>query len=211
MSAARIVPALACLSLLTACVGLETPKPLLTHADEAGAPRLRTGVWAVNVKPGPCSFDEHKPIDQWRGCAAGVVIGPDTLRMQTDNKPKVVWETLAFIFSAGDPRIGQVGGKDKDGTEAYDYAVAGATTSDAEGRIVSVTLWTVLCGPPAPDGADQSKLAAGTLALLPGLTTQPDSSHCSTTSVDALRGAAKASLAWKDSPIVAHWVRDGDR
>jgi hypothetical protein len=206
----RTLLALIGLGLLSACAGLETQQPLLTAADERGAPALRPGVWLVSLKP-DCKVDERKPIDRWPDCAGGLVLRPGKVRMLDERKPKDVWATLSFIFAAGDPRIGQIGGKNKDGSQSYDYGVAGATTADARGRIVSVTFWTVLCGPPPPDGADQAQIVSGTLQPLPGLKTAPGQSHCSTDSVDALRGAAKASMAWKDSPISAHWVRDGDR
>jgi hypothetical protein len=211
----RLVFVLLGLTLLSACTGLETGKPLLTAADERGAPALRPGVWVVVIKP-DCKLDERKPMDQWPDCAGGLVVRRGELRLLAEKKPKDAWERISFIFAAGDPRIAQIGGKSKrvvgqDAVESYDYGVAGPLQADAKGRIVAVTFWTVLCGPPPPAGASPADIVSGTLAPLPGLKTQPGVSHCSTDSVETLRGAAKASLAWKDEPIVAHWVRDGDR
>ncbi|HEY7853246.1 MAG TPA: hypothetical protein VIB82_09745, partial [Caulobacteraceae bacterium] len=66
------------------------------------------------------------------------------------------------------------------------------------------SLWPVQCGPPPPGDK-----AASTSKPLPGMVMKPDDPVCTTTSIPALRAAAKASEAWAEKLLSARWLRDG--
>jgi hypothetical protein len=81
---------------------------------------------------------------------------------------------------------------------------------DAAGDIVAVETWAVACGPPPVSTRGQPEQYV-TAAPFPGLTVVH--SNCTADSVNALRAAAKASVALnsKTDHAAAHWVRDGYR
>ena len=224
----RAVVAAAALALLTACNMVETKDPLFATADEQGGPVLRPGVWLIG-KDGDCQVDEAKPIDTWPSCAGGAVVKSGSLTGHDTKNGKGVWETIPFIFAAGDPRIIQVkvdetvsvsaGAEASGGAEAsasasgggeahyFGYAGALATKTDDQGRITAISYWPVLCGPPPPKNAKGEDVAGGTKKPFPGMVME-EGGACTTTSTDALRGAAKASRRWADKPMDAHWIRD---
>jgi len=227
----RSLIVLASLALLGACNVVMTKDPLFTLADEAGAPKMRPGVWLMG-KDGDCQVDEKTPIDTWPECAGGGVV-KDGEVVGPDKKHKGAWEHDPFILAAGDPRIMQVrvdmsanveasasatGGGEASASssppqsaQAYGYGGARATKTDAQGFIVAISYWPVMCGPPPPKNAKGEDVASGTLKPLPGMIMKPGDPVCTTTSTAALRGAASASKAWTDKPMDAHWVRDGER
>jgi hypothetical protein len=135
------------------------------------------------------------------------------------------------VLASGDPRILQIQVDVTMGAEAhastsgagqastssssteihpYGYAALRPTRFDEKGRITAFTLWPVQCGPPPKDGKGE-ELPLVTHQLLPGMEMKPGDTDCSTSSVSALRDAAKASEAWADMPRQARWLRDGDR
>jgi hypothetical protein len=85
------------------------------------------------------------------------------------------------------------------------------TKFDAQGRIVALTLWPIQCGPPPPKDKDGNDTAAATLKPLPGMQMKPGDAVCTTSSIAALRGAAKVSEPWDPKPADAHWIRDAER
>ena len=113
----RVIFAVLGLCLLSACTDLETTKPLLTTADERGAPALRPGVWLLMNDPGR-KFDERGPMDQW----------PDLRRRRSRKARRSAdiaeeghharLDTASFIFAAGDPRIIQFGSRPDDARTA---------------------------------------------------------------------------------------------
>ena len=229
--ALRSLIVLAPLALLGACNVVMTKDPLFTLADEAGAPRMRPGVWLMG-KDGDCKVDEKAPIDAWPECAGGGVVKEGEV-VGPDKKSKGGWEHDPFILTAGDPRIMQIrvdmsasveatasasGGATASASSSppqkaqlYGYGGARATKMDAQGFIIAISYWPVMCGPPPPKNAKGEDVALGTLKPLPGMDMKPGDATCTTTSTAALRGAAAASKAWADKPMNAHWVRDGDR
>src|SRR5579864_9452310 len=103
-----MLAALIGLGLLTACNVVITKTPLFSAADEAGAPRLKPGVWLA-IKQGDCQFDEKKPIDTWPECAGGAVVKVGELvGYNKKDGGAGAWEHDPFILAAGDPRIGQL-------------------------------------------------------------------------------------------------------
>jgi hypothetical protein len=213
----RILIALMGLTLLSACNALVTEKPLFTAADEAGAPAMKPGVWLMFEQPG-CTVDVKRPIDEWSDCAGGAVYHPGEMVGHDSKAPKGVWEHAPFVLAAGDPRIAQVrikiqvaSGGSQQSNQPYGYGAARPTKLDPQGRIVAMTYWFVDCGPPPPKDKDGNDTAAGTLKPLPGLVMKPGDPTCTTTSKDAVRGAAKASEAWKTAPLEARWLRDGEK
>jgi hypothetical protein len=223
--------ALAALSLLGACNVVLTQGPLFKAADEAGAPAMRPGVWLIGQEGG-CRFDERAPIDAWPDCAGGAVVKAGEMT-GPDKKGKGAWEREPFVLAAGDPRIIQMrvqetlsvdasaqasGGGEASASasgggaaQSYGYAGARPVSFDAQGQITSLVYWPVMCGPPPPRNAKGEEVAGGTQKPLPGMDMKPGDPVCTTTSTAALRGAAKASKAWTEKPMQAHWVRDGAR
>jgi hypothetical protein len=214
----RLVLIVASLGLLGGCNVLMTQNPLLTGADAAGAPPMRPGVWAEELKP-DCQADLSQPLASWPSCADGFVVLPGgkvgTFQQQ-DGKP--AWVTSDLVMAAGDPLLLQarmeanIGGGVQ--PAAYIYAGARPTRFDDQGRVVELTTWPVLCGPPAPADAKNpdGTQRYGTLQPADGLTMDPQGNDCTTTSGDAARAAAKASEAWNTPTGLSHdhWVREGD-
>jgi hypothetical protein len=209
--------ALAALALLTACNVVVTKQPLFTLADQAGAPTLKPGVWLVG-QGDDCKFDKTKPIDAWPDCAGGGAVHPGEIIAHDSKAPRGVFEHDPFIFAAGEPRVAQVQAKTEIASDGgsqseriYIYAGARATQTDAAGQITQVAYWPVLCGPPPPKNKDGSDSAMGTLKPFAGMTMKPGDPTCTTDSKDAVRLAAKASEHLAEKPMLARWLRDGDR
>jgi hypothetical protein len=206
-----------------------TKAPMFTAADEAGAPPLKPGVWILFMQPG-CKVDVRTPTDTWPDCAGGGRVEPGKISGHDSKKPKGVWDSMPFTLAAGAPRIAQVQIKqdlsvsaDADQSSAtdsksqivYGYVAVKPTKTDAAGQITAVSYWMVLCGPPPPKNKDGSDAALGTLKPLPGMQMKPGDAVCVPASKEAIRGAGKASEAWKDTQdqaqSEAHWLRDGDK
>ncbi len=210
----RIALALMALIMLSACNVVVTKTPLLTAADEAGAPSLKPGVWVMEDPD--CKFDEHLAMPDWPDCAGGMVFKDGEAISNNRKEGKDRWEHQALILAAGDPRIAQVrfhmdisSGKAAASDQMlYGYAAVRPTKVGPEGRILAVTYWTVDCGPPPPPSKrPEDALKFGTRKPLPGIEMKKGDALCTTSSVAALRGAAKASEAWRDKPLNAHWAR----
>jgi hypothetical protein len=225
--------AIASLALLGACNVVMTKDPLFTHADEAGAPPLRPGVWLIFKEPG-CQLDETKPFVDWPDCAGGGHVGPGEIAGHKSGAPKDQLERTPLVLAAGAPRVAQLrvdvsvsgeadasasGGatasaEANGGGQAQPYGYAGLrpTKLDDAGRVVAFVFWPVACGPPPPKDKSGADTAAGTPKPLPGIEMKPGDAICTTSSKDALRAAAKASEAWAEHPLPeARWLRDGDQ
>jgi hypothetical protein len=222
---------IASLSLLGACNVVLTKEPLFTHADEAGAPPLKPGVWLL-FKEADCKFDETKPFVDWPDCAGGGLVRPEGITSRKSSHDPSL-EVTPFVLAAGAPRVAQLpvemsvsgeadasasGGasasaKTSGGGDARPYAYAGVrpTKLDEAGRIVAFAFWPVDCGPPPPKDKNGADTALGTLKPLPGMQMKPGEAVCTTSSKDALRAAAKASEAWTEQIPEARWLRDGPR
>jgi len=216
---ARILLALAALTLLGACNVVMTKTPMFTKADAASGPKLRPGIWSEDPSA-DCAVDESKPLTDWPGCATGfVVIDDATFGGYSDENGKRVWSTASALLVGGDPMVFQIhmtgDAKPATAPEAYVYSGLTPAKLDAQGRIVATLSWPVQCGkpPPAdaktPDGGQRT----GTLEPLPGMVMDSEGSNCTTTSPAAVRAAAKASRKWTTpgETTAAHWVRDGDQ
>lgn len=200
---------------LGGCNLVVSPTPVFTAADAAGAPPLRTGVWAG---PEPdCKFDEAAPAADWPKCANGSIITPSEAKgIGAEAKPS------AYVLAAGDPRILQAAADFSAGGDAsvkqngqmYFFLAFEPLGSDAEGRIVKAQAWFIQCGPPpAPHKGDSGKDIKPedfvTKHPLPGL--KVDGGMCTPADKAAVRGAARASRAWADQLLQTHWVRDGSK
>ena len=216
---ARILLALAALTLLGACNVVMTKTPMFTKADAASGPKLRPGIWSEDPSA-DCAVDESKPLTDWPGCATGfVVIDDATFGGYSDDNGKRVWSTVSAILARGDPMVFQIHATNSGGSnpspDAYVYSGLAPAKLDPQGRIIATLSWPVQCGkpPPAdaktPDGGQRT----GTLEPLPGMVMDADGSNCTTTSPDAIRAAARASRKWTvaGETTAAHWVRDGDK
>ena len=207
----RVALMFAALTLLCGCNVVVTRTPLFSAADEAGAPALRPGVWRAAVDPA-CAVDEAQPLVDWPKCTGGAVLGPGEAAYHDRGSAKDILIHEPFLFAAGEPRIAQArivlsGDITLEGdVTPYIYAGARATKRDDRGRIVAVTLWPVQCGPPRTGAANGDTT---TLHPLPGIHMKPGDLVCTADSVATLRAAARASEAWAEKPLTAHWVRDG--
>ena len=228
----RLILTVACLALLSACNVVMTKDPLFTQADGAGAPTLRQGVWLFFKQPG-CQVDESKPFTEWPDCAGGGYVKAGAVSAHTGKTPPDQLEDTPFVIASGDPRIMQVqvdvdlsmqaeatASGDATATASasppvharpYGYGGIKVTKLDDQGRIVAFTLWPVQCGPP-PKNKNGEDVVGSTTKPLPGIEMKPGDAVCSTRSVAALRGAAKASEAWAPQPAPeSHWIRDAAR
>jgi hypothetical protein len=229
----RLILTVACLGLLSACNVVMTKEPLFTQADGAGAPTLRQGVWLLFKQPG-CDVDESRPFTEWPDCAGGGYVAAANISAHKSKAPPDQLEDTPFVLAAGVPRIMQApvdvdltvqadASASGDATASasasppvharpYAYGGVRATRLDDQGRIVAFTLWPVQCGPPPPKDKNGEDVAGATKRPLPGIDMKPGDAVCSTKSVSALRGAAKASEAWAPQPPAeAHWIRDAAR
>jgi hypothetical protein len=208
---ARAALLLAALTVLGGCNVVITKTPLFSAADEAGAPAPRPGVWRFVVDPG-CAVDEARPLADWPKCTGGAALGPGEAIYHDRDAARGVLVHEPFVFAAREPRIAQlrvvVSGdiKLEGDVTPYIYAGARATKLDDRGRIVAVSLWPVQCGPPRAGAADGDTT---TLHPAPGIQMKPGDAFCTATSATVLRAAARASEAWAEKPLTAHWVRDG--
>ena len=222
------------LALLSACNVVMTKEPLLTQADAAGAPNLRSGVW-IFFKEADCKVDESKPFTEWPDCAGGGLVTPgNVVKGHKANAPADQLEDTPFVLAAGDPRIMQLqvdvdlsmqaeatASGDATATASasppvharpYGYAGVRPTKFDDQGRVTAFTLWPVQCGPPPPKDKQGNDTAPATLKPLPGMEMKAGDPVCSTSSVSALRSAAKASEAWAPPARGdSHWIRDAQR
>jgi hypothetical protein len=212
----RLVLILASLALLGGCNVLLTKDPLFTKADEAGAARLRPGIWAEEIKP-DCQVDTAQPLSAWPGCVNAFVVMDDGRfgsYEQHDGKP--VWSETDIVTAAGDPMVFQMHleGQQAGSPElvGYAYGAVRPTKLDEAGRVIAEESWGVLCGPPPPADAKKpdGSTRYGTLQPFSGMTMDADGNDCVTTSPDAARAAAKASEALTSPANLTrdHWVRD---
>jgi hypothetical protein len=228
----RLAAIVASFALLGACNVVMTKEPLFTQADGAGAPNLRPGVWIFFKQP-DCKLDESRPFTDWPDCAGGGLVTPGDVKGHKANAPKDELEDTPFVLAPGDPRILQVqvdvdlsvqadASASGDATVStsssaahsrpYGYGAVRPTKFDDQGRITAFTLWPIQCGPPPPKDKDGNDVAAATLKPLPGLEMKPGDAVCTTSSLAALRNAAKASEAWAPQPRSdSHWIRDAQR
>lgn len=229
----RLILTVACFVLLSACNVVMTKDPLFAQADGAGAPALRQGVWLFFKRPG-CSVDESRPFTEWPDCAGGGLVKPGNVSGHKSNAPPDQLEDTPFVLAGGDPRIMQLqvdvdvsasaeASASGDATasastsppvHARPYAYGGlkVTKLDDQGRIVAFILWPVQCGPPPPKNKHGEDVVGNTKKPLPGIDMKPGDAVCSTRSVAALRGAARASEAWAPQPPTeSHWIRDASR
>jgi hypothetical protein len=229
----RLILTVACLALLSACNVVMTKEPLFAQADGAGAPTLRQGVWLFFKEP-DCKLDESKPFTEWPDCAGGGYVTAGNVRGHKSNAPPDQLEDTPFVLAAGDPRIMQLqvdvdlsaqasASASGDATASasasppvharpYGYGAVRPTKLDDQGRIIAFDLWPVQCGPPPPKNKNGEDVAPATLKPLPGIEMKPGDAICSTKSITALRGAARASEAWAPQPRTeSHWIRDAER
>jgi hypothetical protein len=81
---------------------------------------------------------------------------------------------------------------------------------DGTGALVRLAYWPVLCGPPPPDDPHRDDEPVVTVRPFGGLTVEGD--NCTAQSLEALRGAARASQtlpAWDHLEL--RWLRPGWR
>jgi hypothetical protein len=201
-------------SMLSACNIVVTKTPLFADADKSPL-QFRDGVW--NPADTDCAFDETKPVDAWPDCVKPVLVrNGEFLSWQGDTKSWKSDDTGKALIVAGDPMILQLYDKPENADPFYLYAAL-TPKLDAQGRIISLQAWPVLCGPPPPPPpggkADASALTqAGTKQPFPGMTMDAQGQNCTTGDPKALRNAARASKALvKDGLPSIHWVRDGER
>jgi len=225
----RLIFVFAGLALLSACNVVVTKSPLFTEADSAGAPTLRPGVWMFFKNP-DCQVDERKPFTEWPDCTGGGLVTAGDVAAHKGGAPIGVLEHTPVVLAAGEPRILQAQvdvdlsvdasasasgdatattSSNSSESRPYGYGGVRPTRFDSEGRITAFVIWPVQCGPPPPQNAKGEDVAPATLKPLPGIVMKKGDPVCTTTSVAALRGAAKASEAWAPQPPrESHWVRD---
>jgi hypothetical protein len=208
--------ALFCLLLaLAACNTVTTTNPLFTRADEAGAPKLKPGVWA-GPKSADCAFDEGSPIDTWPSCANGMVIDRAALGSYDKANGVSTLTKTDYILAGGEPMILQIRDVPDSApgqAAGYLYATVRPVKTDDIGLITVFGVWPVLCGPPPPENASKDgKSIYGTLKPVAGMVMDKDNDDCTTDNAGTVRAAAAASEQWEPTDITdLHWVRDGDK
>lgn len=209
---------------LAGCNMVVSETPLFTVADAAPTPPLRDGVWGGGVKDG-CTFDPAAPVEAWPDCADWFLVRGDTI--SSFDEETGTWEHAAlrggrlsvykdgrwteeggFLLVGGDPLVGQLGAAKQGEPRPYFY-IGLRPRFDEAGRVVELSAWPVLCGPPPPPAQPGEPPALVTREPFPGLTMVEN--NCTTTSKEVLRAAARASEGLEPQAPSARWLRDGDR
>lgn len=223
----RIAIALLAGFALVSCNLVLSDQPWFGEADSIGAPAMRDGLWLIAGDPS-CKADDARPIEFWPECAAVLVVrGEEHLEPQwtwpaVRGKPVkqlLEWQVSTVRLAAGNPLILQsrVESERLD-RPVYRYFGIAPGKLDELGRLVSITIWPVQCGPlhkqptrVKRDGSTNQEHVTRT--PFPGLTVTDD--NCTAQTADALRAAARASAGLSERegepPKQAHWVRDGWR
>ena len=193
--------ALSVLAVATALAGcanqVYSEAKLFSDADSVGAKPLRAGVW---LRPSPkCRFSEAKPVQRWPKCADWALVRPGQLLFlkEAEDKAPAEWNAMDIALIAGDPELVQSPQTD-DSRVTYYFSALRAVRSDEQGRIVDLSYWSVLCGPPK-DGKVTDRPLVGL---------EIKESNCIARAPGAVRAAAKASEAWEAPATSARWVRD---
>jgi len=188
-----------------------TPAPLFSLSDRSAGPLPRPGVWRTEQKP-DCAFDVAGPLADWPECAGGVALREGGEAGYYDHAGgKSVWKAQPLLFLPGAPMIGQVqvtlSGDALPISKPYAYVGVRPITTDSQGRIMTMSVWPVQCGPPPPGDT-----LGMTKSLLPGLTAKRGDIACTTSDPAALRAAAAASEKWAPEAMKGKWVwvRDGE-
>jgi hypothetical protein len=204
---------------LGGCNIVTSDTPMFTTADAQGQAQMRPGVWMDEQQT--CDFDVNAPVDTWPKCARGwVVTRSGVTGPREQGQPRAAWVESPTVLAAGDPPVLQVRADVGQGMPgelpagvlpAYIYAGARALKLDAEGRIVEMETWPVLCGPPPPPGPDGKGGDGLTNDPFPGLVVDRKKDTCKAVTPGPLRAAARRSEALAQSPDRARWVRDEER
>lgn len=203
-------------SALSACNVVSTKTPMFGPQD-ASSLKLRDGVWRQAPDPDKaCKFDETKPVDTWPECVDPLLVrGGEFFPWRGESKSWNPEGAGKALLVAGEPMIMQFRDERSDGGI---YLYAGFEPKlDAEGRVIKIDAWPVLCGPPPPPAQGQTANAndatsAGTKAPFPGMVMDEKGQNCTTSDPGAIRYSAKASRALvKGAVPFIYWVRDGEK
>lgn len=168
---------LLCLTLLLGgCNRVYSHQPLF-H-DATGLPAIRAGDW-LWINPDPTEAPPR----------ARVLIRPEGRVLILDEDGS---RSRLRLFP-GDPLIVQTWVSRGQGGPGYFYYGARIRARDALGRVTTLSLWPVDCGPPAPQAPDGVVQQWVTAAPFPGLL--PDGDNCLAWTPEAVRNAARASEA----------------
>lgn len=229
----RLAAILLASALCTGCMDMTVTSetPLFGPGDEAGAPRLRDGIW-LHQDP-ECRFNTRRPVARWPGCARwSVMRGAEWLTLADTAPPggRVAWSwnSKAYILAGGDPRILQSLGSRRPPPEGkawaqtsdpFAYWAVRPTGTDGQGRITGYDLWTIDCDQTDPpdreiifefkDLAEADKARQGgeepvepEKPNFPGFADREDV-YCSTTSAQAVRDAARQVVAESQAVLKA--------
>lgn len=193
---------------LAGCNQLVSKEPWFQ--PDPSAPGLRDGIW--RGVEADCAFDESAPVQRWPDCADALVVKDGK---PVGTPPARADEATAksmdrnLIWAPGNPVILQMESrsKSKDGKSerSFDYYGANADAQDPAGRITTISIWPIVCG---PLGEDERV----TKHPWPGLTVAGD--NCTAASAETVREAARHSLKLmveKGARPQFRWVRDGAR
>jgi len=157
---ARLVTLIGAVFTLSACNQVLSGQPIFTEADQAKAQTLEPGLWVSR----DCTDEmvrQRAPV-----CAFKYEVAPATLHFLVDRQALKTLqagsdpaasqaadqvdpnEPIAYLLSAGDPPILQLGPLST-ANPIYAYYGFKPVALGADGRVVEADFWTVLCGPPA--------------------------------------------------------------
>lgn len=193
--------------LLCACNVVLSEEPLFGEADAAKAPPFRDGAWISLTAE--CLAKWTGPAAPPPACAEHGEVRDGRLVPPDDPAMGLV------VAGGGEPLIVQVRFTQHDATagrpiDVHLYGAMKPTRFDAEGRVVEVRRWLVLCGEP-PESAGMDSLRREehlTIRPLPGLMIDKELGVCRAESTEVVRNAARASEAWDLEGGLARWVAD---
>lgn len=199
---------------LGGCAVVTSDRPLFAEADQAGAPVLRPGLWAM--PDADCAYDEKTPAASWPKCANATAVTAASLAGGERDASGAPKQALAYVLAAGDPLVIQLAAPPEEAEgPRFIYAGLRPTAFDDDRRVIAARVWLALCAKP-PSLQDKT-LKPPPRIQPPGLTKRPGEASCVATARGPVRTAVAMSEEWlasggpDDFSLPARWVREGDR
>lgn len=200
-------------TLLSGCISAQvhSRQPLFGAAEAEDAPRLREGIWIVELddaqERGRCRFSSDAPLRRWPDCAPWVLVRQDAVAIFDPESQAWSAESYRIAQHPTGRMVWQEGprGAASAGEYPYAYFVFEPLIRDDQGMVTRFTQRGALCGPPNLEATG----APGpvTLAPLEGLTMSSDGQDCLATGADAVWRAVEQGQRTPPPGFTVRWVR----
>jgi hypothetical protein len=184
---------------------LTSRTPVLFKADGAGLPKVRDGVWGPE---NGCDYDAATPVSHWPACIDATVVRGGRAIFPEDMRDPALKDLYGLQLGPS-LQLAQDGpGDNRD--SVYRYYGVEVLDAGPDGRPTRVRSYSVLCGPPPPDGSKTAdgKTRTQTLEPYPGVVL--DENGCAPKGRAGLIAAALADRARADADPddALRWIRE---